>query len=197
MGARAARADLVANVPDVTVFSDNVNPIVGEFEVFLTLTEPEATTLPMILSFNLTIAATDDTGLTFSVPQQAMTMLLFAPANIPDFDMDSNVMNNEPHAAAVAITSVMAFQNAGLAKFPFTIEAGTPASTQYTLELVGVNEFGDDLGIEYLNVDFSDTGLIRVAAVPEANSFAAMLMIALLVGIAAWVHQRTKHRTPA
>jgi hypothetical protein len=194
LGAGTAHAALVVNVPEVTVFTDNVNPIVGEFEVFLTLTELEATTPPMILSFNVSIVATDDTGLTFSLPQPAMTTPLFASSNGTFF---SDVTSNQPHAAQDADTSVAAFQNAGLAKFPFTIAAGTPAGTQYTLELVGVNEFGDAMGNAYTNVDFTDVGVITVASIPEVNSFAATLMIALLLGIAAWVHQRSKNRAPA
>jgi hypothetical protein len=186
----SAHADLVVNVPDVTIFSDGVNPISGGFEVFLTLTEGEAATPPMILTYNFSIAATDDTGLTFADPQPAMTMPLFEPPNMPDFDMDSNVISNEPHAAGVSITSVVAMPNAGLAKFPFTIAAGTPVSTQYTLELVGVREFGDDMMLAYPNVDFSDTGMITVAAVPEAGALLAMGAAALMSLVAASISKR-------
>jgi hypothetical protein len=192
-GPCAVQADLVVNIPDVTVFSDGVNPIAGEFEVFLTLTGQELAMPPAILSFNLTLGA-NGSGLTFATPVPATTTPLFTPSNS---NFTAHAMSNQPHAADDANASAVAFNQAGLATFPFTIAAGTPIGTTYTLSLVGVTEFGDAMGNAFANVDFSDTGLISVAAIPEPAAWMGLALVSSLTAAVVFIYRRARRRCRA
>jgi hypothetical protein len=197
VGSRLAQAELVVNVPDMTVFTDNVNPVQGVLEVFLTLTSPEDMDPPELLSFNVTLSVMGaGNGLSFQTPQQATTMPLFSDGDFTgDFiDADLDGMENDPLASHDAGTSRDAFQNAGLARFPFTIAANVPVDTQYVIDLVDLIEFGDSMGMEYTNVNVTDVGSITVAAIPEPAAWMSLALVASLSSVAGFIYHRARRR---
>jgi hypothetical protein len=199
VGSRLAQAELVVNVPDVTAFTDNVNPVSGVLEVFLTLTSPEDMDPPELLSFNVTLSVMGaGNGLSFQTPQQATTMPLFTDGDFTDdfIDADSDGVENDPIASHDAGTSRDAFQNAGLARFPFTIAPDVPLGTQYVIELVELIEFGDLMGMEYTNVALNH-GSITVAAIPEPAAWMGLALVASASAIVAFIKHRARRRCRA
>jgi hypothetical protein len=171
---------IIIDLPDITVYTDNVNPTNGVLEIQLTLTAPELSTNPPMSTFNLDLFATG-VGLTLSTPQAATTAPLFtggvfAGNAITALHVQAfhSIVANIPPA-----NSVPSFTGAGLLRVPFTIAPGN-AGTTYLLSLnVGLTEMADANGTPYA---LTLQGGSIFATIPEASGWKLFAVVALASG---------------
>ena len=180
------RGDLVIDLPELTIFSDNVNPATGELSVFLTLTGTDLTSPPQVSSFNLDFSRSG-TGLNFAAAQAATTTPLFSGGVFLNFGNASNVQT-----AHDVVTAVTAFNNAGLIKVPFTVTPGNVGTT-YALTFGALNQMSDQLALP-LSLTLVP-GSITVAAIPEIAAWQGLSIVGLVCAAAVYVNRRRKFAT--
>jgi hypothetical protein len=182
------RGDLVIDLPELSIFSDNVNPVTGELSVFLTLTGSDLSSPPQIASFNLDFSRSG-TGLNFAAAQQATTAPLFSGGAFFNFGNASNVQA----AHDIFPSSVTAFNNAGLIKVPFTVTAGNVGAT-YALSWNPVLTQMTDQAANPLNLTLLP-GSITIAAIPEVSAWQGLSFVGVVSAIAVCINRRRKLET--
>ena len=183
-----ARGDLVIDLPELTFFSDNVNPVTGELSVFLALTGSDLSSPPQVSSFNLAFSRSG-TGLNFAAAQPATTTPLFSGGAFLSFGNASNVQA----AHDIFPSSVTAFNNAGLIKVPFTVTAGNVGTT-YTLSWDPVLTQMTDQAALPLNLTLLP-GSITIAAIPEVAAWQGLSFVGLVSAAAVYINRRRKLAT--
>ncbi len=169
-------ADLVVNLPEVTVFADGVNPVSGSFEVFLTLTGDDLTSPPDLSSFNIEFSVASS-NITFDEAVAPMSTPLFTDGSLMNFSMDDQTIEAGHDIFSETPSSVAAFDGAALIKVPFTVAAGTFGT--FALNTGSLNEF-TNAGANSLAASFVG-GSISVSAIPETGAWKLFGLISVLV----------------
>lgn len=168
-------ADVTIDLPELEVITDNVNPVNGFFDVFLTLTAPDLG-IP-VTSFDLEIfVSAGNAGLTFGAPVVATASPLFPvhetvisnPVTLQQVQFSENIGNPVPPPDSVA-----AFNGAGLVRIPFTIAPGNFGQT-WTISITpGASDLFDGGGIGYSATLQGGS----ISAVPEAAAWQLLLLV--------------------
>lgn len=176
--APAAIGAIVIDLPDITVFGDNVVPTSGTLEVALSLTGADLATPPPASSFNLDFS-TDGSGLSFAAAQPATTSPLFTGGFFGDYGTSTNVRALHE----IIPSSVPMFNGAGLLKIPFTIAAGNIGTT-YHLNFGPLNEFTYTSGTTVTTYPLTLIGgSISVTSVPEVVGWKQLVVATSLCGL--------------
>lgn len=181
-----AAADLVVDLPEVTVESNGVTPTPGILEVRLGVTGDA----PLIGAYSLRISSADP-AVTFGTPTPVMTTPLFSEGegNFSNMSNASTVLFLRDLASATP-EYVLAFNAAGLIRVPFTVSAGSLGTFSINLletntELV--NSAGDPLAFTPGN-----GSITVIAAVPEAGAWKLLTGAAAVALVVAALVQRMR-----
>lgn len=178
-----AQADLVIDLPEITLQSNGVDPVAGEFDVTLTLTGADIISPPLLSSFNLDLSVTGS-SVTFADPSPGAADPLFIGGDfsfVPDpirVRAAHDIFDESP-------SSVEASSGAGLIKVMFQIDAGAEGTWDLTLGNLNelTNSDANPLTVTLLS------GSITVVAVPEARAW--LCLGSCLVGVMAMSRMRT------
>jgi hypothetical protein len=129
-------ASLVFRIPDITVQSDGVHPVMGMLDVSLDLTGHYALNPPTIASYNVALELLDQpTGVALGLPLDMVDNKLFEAGNTYAGATDL------PHTirfAKDAVSPVAASDGGVMVRIPFMVDAGR--SGTFPLRFIAGNE---------------------------------------------------------
>jgi hypothetical protein len=194
-----AHGALVVRIPDVTVFSDNVNTATGVVIVDLGVSPSPG---ELVSSYNIDFTGTGGTGgLSFSAPlppdgtppESAIPGPLFTAGMSPNFTTFGSYPSTHVQAANDILSppppdTVAAVDGNTLLRVPFSVAPGHVGEV-YTLTLSSMfTQVADFNGVVYpISLDH---GTITVAAIPEAAAWRALLIVALISAIVVATQRR-------
>jgi hypothetical protein len=181
-----AHADVVVDLPEITVAGDGMNPTQGVLEVRLSLTASETL---MLSAYSLKFTSDNPANVVFGAPTTSLTNPLFVSAGSAFTNSSTSQTVQVLHDLASALDpSLPAFNGAGLIRVPFTVTAGVFG--QFALSFAAQSNEIVDAGGN--SVAFTQLGgsINVISAVPEASGWQLLSLVASVAAIGVLIKRR-------